>query len=100
MFLEELELGIRSLNIRETDLPRYFFNITDSSGPRSEDTEGAEYPDIKTARREAEMAVRELIAEAITYEETVDGRVMEVADETGTIVARVVYKDILDETAS
>ena len=80
-------------------MPRYFFNIRDHEG-LSQDNEGLEYPDVATARREADLGVRGMLAEAIKRKETVDARTMEVTDERGEVVATIPYRDILAETAS
>jgi hypothetical protein len=80
-------------------MPRYFFNVRDHEG-LSEDDEGVECPDVATACREADLGVRELLAEAIKRKERVDHRTMEVTDESGAVVARIVYREILTETAS
>jgi hypothetical protein len=80
-------------------MAKYFFNIRSDEG-LTQDNEGSEHPDNDSALLEAEMSVRDLLADAIKARLTVDGRTMEIADESGAVVGRIVYRDILEETAS
>jgi hypothetical protein len=75
-------------------MPRYFFHIRDS-GDLSRDREGQELVDLAAARREAVCAARELIGERILHGGTIDGRQIEIADETGAVLAVVNSGDVI-----
>jgi hypothetical protein len=79
-------------------MPRYFFNIREGDA-LSRDEEGAEFPDVASAREEGEAGARELLAEIITENGTADSRVMEVTDEAGAVVAEIAFKSLLAAAA-
>lgn len=45
-------------------MPKYYFNIREGE-QLAEDAEGADFPDVPSARAEAEAGVREILAEII-----------------------------------
>ena len=55
----------------------------------SRDTEGQELPDLDAARREAINANREMLGERLLHGGSLDHRQIEIADESGTVLAVV-----------
>jgi hypothetical protein len=76
-------------------MPRYHFNIRQKS-ELVLDKEGEELPDATSAEFEARMAAREIICEALKAGEAIDGREIEVIDESGTVIHRLKVRDVLD----
>ena len=80
-------------------MPRYFFSQR-KDGDHSVDLEGAELADLPAAKREAELSLRELLAEAIKINDErmlPDGFV--VLDEQGNEVHSINIRDILPKRA-
>lgn len=75
-------------------MPRYFFHIRDADD-LSQDSEGQELPDLNAAQKEAVSAARELIGERVLHGGAIDGRQIEIADETGTVLAVVNSGDVI-----
>lgn len=75
-------------------MSRYFLNIRDGSD-LIEDLEGSILPDIDAACREAMAAARDILAEKVRTGKVVNGQFFEITDETGTVQARVPFKDAL-----
>ena len=75
-------------------MPRYFFHVREGS-EISRDAEGQILPDAEAARREAIAASREILGEKLLHGGALDGRVVEIADETGRIVDTVNAEDVL-----
>jgi len=77
-------------------MPQFYFHIRDTNG-LTRDPEGQELPDLDTARREAVSAAREILGEKLLHGGSLNGRTIEIADETGQVVGRVDACDILFE---
>jgi hypothetical protein len=76
-------------------MPRYFFSEC-SNGNRSVDEEGAELRDLAAAKREAELSLREMLAEAIKLgDESRLPDELVVLDAQGNEVHSITVRDIL-----
>jgi hypothetical protein len=78
-------------------MPRYHFNVRQGSNVIF-DEEGEELPDLKAAQFEARMSARELIMEALKSDKELDGRVIEITDDAGTVIETVKLKDIISSS--
>ena len=67
-------------------MPRYHFHILDEEG-FIPDEEGEVLPDLEAARREARRSVKDLISECLKGGDEVDGREVEIADESGAVLS-------------
>ncbi len=76
-------------------MPRYFFNVRDADGDISQDAEGQELPDLDAARTEAVSVNREMLGEHLLHGGHLDHRQIEIADERGTILAKIDANDVL-----
>jgi hypothetical protein len=76
------------------EMPRYFLHIRDEDD-FSQDREGQELPDLEAARHEAISAARELIGERLLHGGAIDGRQIEITDETSTVLAVVNSGDVI-----
>lgn len=65
-------------------MPRFFFHKRDHS-EFVEELEGEEFPDLDAARRDAEAAAREMMAELLLRNDVVDGRRFEIANSEGEV---------------
>lgn len=75
-------------------MPRYFFHVR--NGDKYEkDPEGAEFDSLEEARRDAEMAAREILAEKILRDDVIDGHGFEVTTEQGEVAFFVPFKSVL-----
>ena len=75
-------------------MPRYFFHVREG-GDISRDREGQELPDADAARREAISAGREILGEKLLHGGSLNGRAIEIADETGHVIEVVNVNDVL-----
>lgn len=75
-------------------MPRFFFHVRDGA-EASLDREGQELPDTEAARREAICSAREMLGEGILHGGHLDHRQIEIADESGTVLATVSAADVL-----
>ena len=75
-------------------MPRYFFHVREGS-VLHRDEEGQELCDAEAARREAINSSREMLGEKLLHGGSLNGRSVEIADETGHIVDVVHSRDIL-----
>ena len=75
-------------------MPHYFFHVRDG-GDISRDQEGQELPDLDAARQEAVNASRELIGERLLHGGAIDGREIQIADESDTVLAVVPSGEVL-----
>ena len=75
-------------------MPRYFFHIREG-GEISKDCEGQELPNAEAARREAINSAREILGEKLLHGGALNGRVIEIADETGRVIDVVNANDVL-----
>lgn len=69
-------------------MARYFLHIRDGNR-RIADVEGQEYSLFEEARKEAVESARDLLAERLRSGKDVKDYAIELADETGSIVARI-----------
>src|SRR5215203_2408150 len=72
-------------------MPRFFFNARRADGEVIRDREGVEYANITEARAEAERANVEVRAKLLATEprSAIRSGTVEVADETGSVVASI-----------
>ena len=75
-------------------MPRYFFHVREGS-TLNRDDEGQELPDVEAARREAIATGREILGEKLLHGGSLNGRSIEIADETGRVVDVVNARDVL-----
>jgi hypothetical protein len=75
-------------------MPVYYLNIREHEQIAA-DQEGIDLPDLEAAKAEAQASAREILADALKSNTKVDGKVIEIADETGTIVGSVTLRDML-----
>jgi uncharacterized protein DUF6894 len=75
-------------------MPRYFFNIH-TSDALIPDLEGSEFSGAAAALEEARKDARLMIAERIRNGEDIDGRVFEITDEKGAVVATLAFRDAI-----
>lgn len=75
-------------------MPHYFLHIR-SQTEFFGDKEGANFPDLDSARREAVRVARDFMSDAIRHGEEVDHRMVEIADDAGTVRAIVPFRDVL-----
>jgi hypothetical protein len=73
---------------------KFFFHLRDIDGYEP-DHEGMELVSLAHAIGEAEKAAREMVAELVLQEDTIDGRAFEVADDNGRILRTVAFKDVI-----
>jgi hypothetical protein len=76
-------------------MPKFFFHVRDADGEIGRDTEGQELPDLEAARAEAINAHREMLGERLLHGGSLNHRQMEIADESGTLLAVIDAKDVL-----
>lgn len=76
-------------------MPRFFFHVRDKDGDISRDTEGQELPDLASARAEAICTNREMLGERLLHGGHLDHRQIEIADASGSILAKVDANDVL-----
>ncbi len=76
-------------------MPRFFFNVRDSDGEVSRDTEGQELPDLDAARAEAVSTNREMLGERLLHGGNLDHRQIEIADQQGKILEKIDANDVL-----
>jgi hypothetical protein len=86
-------LGMR-INNDPKAMPRYFFHVREGS-TLHRDTEGQELPDAEAARREAISSSREMLGEKLLHGGALNGRNIEIADETGHVVDVINSRDVL-----
>ena len=72
-------------------MKRFFFNIREGDD-LIEDPDGTLLSDLTSAISEANGAARELLAAQIRNGRSVDGRSIEIADETRTVVAVIALR--------
>lgn len=76
-------------------VPLFFFHIRTSDGV-IEDEDGVELPNIEVAREEALESAREIMAEKLRDDETIDHlEAYEIADETGETLVKVLFADAI-----
>jgi hypothetical protein len=75
-------------------MPRYYFHVREGADI-SRDVEGQDLPDVEAARREAISTSREILGEKLLHGGSINGRIIEIADETGRVVDEVSATDVL-----
>ena len=75
-------------------MPRYYFNIRSSTG-LIVDPDGTDLPDLAAALTEAERSARELLADLLKAGATLDGQVFEISDDSGELLARLPFRNVL-----
>ena|SRR5579871_1008278 len=75
-------------------MARYYFHVREGH-ELSKDNEGQELPDVEAARCEAINLSREMIGEKLLHGGPLNGRSIEIADETGCIVETVNSREAL-----
>jgi hypothetical protein len=78
-------------------MARYYFNFN-SGGAVDPDEEGQELPDVSAAAREAELAARQILAEAIKARKPDVPEAVVVTDESGTEVYSLPFVAVLPKT--
>jgi hypothetical protein len=76
-------------------MPKFYFHIRDDAGVIP-DEEGMELPDLGAARKEAEEGAREILANALMAHKEVDGKKIEIANQSGEVLASLKVRDILN----
>ena len=69
---------------------RYFYNIKSGNGTVS-DEEGSEHADLQSAKAEAIVAARELMADAILRGKDLSSYTMEIVDEEAQVLVRMPF---------
>jgi hypothetical protein len=75
-------------------MPRYFFHIIDG-GDRLDDPEGVDLADLDTARAEAILTAREIMAEGIKRGDYPDGQIFEITNGDGQILLTIPFKQAI-----
>jgi hypothetical protein len=75
-------------------VPRYFFHVREGDA-LSRDTEGQELADVAAARREAISSAREILGDKLLHGGSLNGRVIEIADQKGEVIDTVTSNDVL-----
>ena len=73
---------------------RYFFHVREGQ-ELSRDQEGQELADVEAARREATNISREIMGEKLLHGGPLNGRTIEIADETGCVVDTVSSREVV-----
>ena len=75
-------------------MPLYYFHVREGS-TLNRDEEGQDLPNAEAARREAISSVREILGEKLLHGGSLNGRTIEIADETGHVVDEISSRDVL-----
>jgi hypothetical protein len=75
-------------------MPRYFFHVREGDTLHT-DSEGQELADAPAARLEAINTCREILGEKLLHGGELNGRIIEIADESGQVLDRVGSNDVL-----
>jgi len=76
-------------------MTRLFFRVREYDGDLTADIEGQEFADLEAARREAIASNREMLGEKLLHGGALNGRNIEIADETGHVVDVINSRDVL-----
>jgi hypothetical protein len=79
-------------------MPRYFFHARTGS-TREVDDEGLLFPDLPTARHQAILGARDLVADMALEQRDATGWSIEITDEQGTVLAIVTFQEALEGIA-
>ncbi len=77
-------------------MTRFYFHLRDHDSFEM-DHEGQEFPRVEDARKEAEAAAREMVAEAVLTNSLIDGKAFEITTENGAVVAVVFFKSVIPQ---
>lgn len=72
----------------------FYFNIR-SDDVVDLDQEGLELQSLDAARREAEKAAREMVAEMVLQNEQIDGMRFDIVDASGLVLDTVRFRDVI-----
>jgi hypothetical protein len=73
---------------------RFYVHVRSDEG-FEEDHEGLEFASLDEAIAESRRAAREMVAEIVLQQRRVDGRMFEIADSDGAVLATVHFKDVI-----
>ena len=76
-------------------MPTCFFHVRDG-GLLLEDKDGTDLPDLDAAVAEARASAREIAADSLRSDEVIDGRTIEITDDTQAVLATVLIRDVLE----
>jgi len=76
-------------------MPRYFFHIRDGETV-IRDNKGTELPDLEAAQFEARMHARDLVVDCLRSGREIDGRRIEIADESGATLESTTVRSVLE----
>ena len=71
----------------------FYFHVRDG-GFAVEDPNGAELPDLATARDKAATAIRQAVSEPASAGRDLSRRRFEITDEVGRLLATVAFRDV------
>lgn len=74
---------------------KFYFHVRSHDG-HDIDEEGIDLPSIDSARDEARKAAREMVAELVLRAESIDGMRFEIADQDGSVLATIPFRDVID----
>jgi hypothetical protein len=80
--------------MQEPAMPRYRFNVRQGTDV-IRDEEGEEFPDLESAKFEARISAREMLLECIESGCELDGREIEIVDESDKVIGRMKVRDVL-----
>ncbi|MBB3318255.1 MULTISPECIES: hypothetical protein [unclassified Rhizobium] len=72
----------------------YYFNLCSDDGIDL-DQQGLDLPTLDDARREANRAAREMVAELVLEDRKIDGMRFEIADHAGNRVETIYFRDVI-----
>ena len=75
-------------------MPRYYFNIVEHQ-TLIQDKEGQEFPDLRAARFEARCSARDIAIQELRSDREVDGRKIQITDDSGTVLDVLPVKDVV-----
>ena len=75
-------------------MPRFFFHLRECEELIADEV-GADFASVEEARRHAEEAARDIVAEKVKTGEVIDGEAIEVALRTGEKVAEVSLRSLI-----
>jgi hypothetical protein len=75
-------------------MPIFYFNIRDDQDLIC-DEEGMELPNLDAAREEAQEGARQLLLDALRAHREVNGKKIEIANESGFVIEAIKVRDLL-----
>jgi hypothetical protein len=76
-------------------MPRYFFNVR-QGGTVIPDIEGNDLDGLRSAELEARRTARDLVIEHLKVGCPVDGREIEIVDESGAVLETIKVRSVID----